>query len=136
MAVKDSAGDVGATARLVAEAPDGFEVYCGEDNLNLPLLAVGAVGLVGVAAQWAGPSLLELVTTFEKGDVEAARATNSRLLESYAFESGDDAPNPVPAKAILRVMGQPVGRTRPPMGPDPDGLEDRARRVLAGLGSH
>lgn len=135
VAVKDSAGDVGATARLVAEAPDGFEVYCGEDTLNLPLLAVGAVGLVGVAAQWAGPWLLELVTTFEKGDVEAARATNSRLLESYAFESGDDAPNPLPAKAILRVMGQPVGRTRPPMGPDPDGLEDRARRVLAGLGS-
>lgn len=135
VAVKDSAGDVAATARFVAEAPGGFEVYCGEDSLNLPLLAVGAVGLVGVAGQWAGPLLLELVTAYEKGDVEAARAINSRLLASYAFETGDDAPNPVPAKAILRVLGQPVGRTRPPMGPDPDGLEDRARLVLSGLGS-
>ena len=133
VAVKDSAGDVGATARLVAEAPAGFEVYCGEDTLNLPLLAVGAVGLVGVAAQWAGPVLVELVTAFEKGDVDAARAANARLLDSYAFESRDDAPNPVPAKAILRALGQPVGRTRPPMGPDPDDLDDRARLVIAGL---
>lgn len=135
VAVKDSAGDVAATARLVADAPGGFEVYCGDDSLNLPLLAIGAVGLVGVAAQWAGPLLLELVTAYEKGDVDAARATNGRLLDSYDFESGDDAPNPVPAKAILRALGQPVGRTRPPMGPDPAGLEDRARLVLAGLGT-
>ncbi len=135
VAVKDSAGDVAATARIVADAPGGFEIYCGDDSLNLPLLAIGAVGLVGVAAQWAGPLLLELVTAFEKGDVDAARATNSRLLDSYDFESGDDAPNPVPAKAILRALGQPVGRTRPPMGPDPAGLEDRARLVLAGLGA-
>ena len=135
VAVKDSASDVGATARLVAEAPDGFEVYCGEDELNLPLLAVGAVGLVGVAAQWAGPMMVELVTRFEKGDVEAARTTNGRLLESYAFESGEEAPNPVPAKAILRALGQPVGRTRPPMGPDPAWLDERARGVLARLGT-
>lgn len=135
VAVKDSAGDVAATARLVADAPGGFEVYCGDDSVNLPLLAIGAVGLVGVAAQWAGPLLLELVTAYEKGDVDAARATNGRLLDSYDFESGDDAPNPVPAKAILRALGQPVGRTRPPMGPDPVGLEDRARLVLAGLGT-
>ena len=135
VAVKDSAADLPATARLVADAPGGFEVYCGEDGLNLPSLAVGAVGLVGVAGQWAGPLLLELVTAHEKGDVEAARAVNSRLLDSYAFETGDDAPNPVPAKAILRALGQPVGRTRPPMGPEPAWLEDRARAVLAGLGS-
>lgn len=133
VAVKDSAGDVAAAARLVADAPGGFELYCGEDKLNLPLLSIGAVGLVGVAAQWAGPLLVELVTSYEKGDVDAARATDARLLDSYAFESSDDAPNPVPAKAILRAMGQPVGRTRPPMGPDPAGLDDRARSVLAGL---
>ena len=135
VAVKDSAGDLGSTARVVAGAPGGFEVYCGEDTLNLPMLAVGAVGLVGVAAQWAGALMVELVTSIEKGDVERARAANTRLLDSYTFETGDAAPNPVPAKALLRLMGQPVGRTRPPMGPEPDDLEARARRVLAGLGA-
>ena len=135
VAVKDSAGDLAATARVVARSPQGFEVYCGEDSLNLPMLAVGAVGLVGVAAQWAGQLLLDLVVSVEKGDVEGARAVNARLLDSYAFESGDAAPNPVPAKAILRALGRRVGRTRPPMGPDPDDLDERARRVLADLAS-
>lgn len=133
VAVKDSAGDLAGTERLVAEAPAGFEVYCGEDKLNLPLLAVGAVGLVGVAAQWAGNHMVDLVDAVEKGDLDAARAVSARLLDSYAFESSDDAPNPVPSKAILRALGQPVGRCRPPMGPDPDDLDERAACVLAGL---
>jgi 4-hydroxy-tetrahydrodipicolinate synthase len=135
VAVKDSTGDPGGSARVVSEAPAGFELYCGEDTLNLPLLAVGAVGLVGVAAQWAGRLELELVTAYESGDVAGARAANARLLSSYAFESDDTAPNPVPAKAILRAMGQPVGHCRPPLGPDPVDLADRAGRVLAGLGA-
>ena len=59
---------------------------------------------------------------------------NSRLLESFAFETGDEAPNPIPTKALLRVLGLPVGEARLPMGPAPAGLEDRARDVLANLG--
>jgi 4-hydroxy-tetrahydrodipicolinate synthase len=133
VAVKDSAGDLAATERVVVEAPPGFEVYCGDDSVNLPSLAIGAVGLVGVAAQWAGPLLLELVRAVEAGDLARARAVNARLLPSYRFETGDAAPNPVPAKAILRALGQPVGSCRPPMGPDPDGLDEQARQVLAGL---
>ncbi len=77
--------------------------------------------------------MVELVEAVEKGDLDAARAVNARLLDSYAFESSDDAPNPVPAKAILRALGQPVGWCRPPMGPDPDDLDERAERVLVGL---
>jgi 4-hydroxy-tetrahydrodipicolinate synthase len=63
-----------------------------------------------------------------------ARSVNARLLESYAFESGDDNPNPIPTKALLRVIGLPVGQCRLPMGPEPAGLRDRARAVLAHLG--
>jgi 4-hydroxy-tetrahydrodipicolinate synthase len=55
--VKDAAGDIPASARLAAEAPDGFEVYCGDDSLALAFLAVGAVGLVSVASHWAGTSI-------------------------------------------------------------------------------
>ena len=57
MAVKDAAGDVAATARLAAAAPAGFEVYSGDDPMTLPLLAVGAVGVISVASHWAGPQL-------------------------------------------------------------------------------
>jgi 4-hydroxy-tetrahydrodipicolinate synthase len=89
--------------------------------------------VVGVATHWAGAEFAEMVTAFRKGDVDTARAVNARLLASYAFETGEQAPNPVPAKAMMRVLGQAVGRCRPPMGPDPDDVEDRARAVLADL---
>ena len=50
--VKDAAANPAETARLIADAPDGFEVYSGDDALTLPLLAVGAVGVIGVATHW------------------------------------------------------------------------------------
>lgn len=131
--LKDAAGSPAETARVVAETPDDFEVYSGDDGLTLPLLAVGAVGVIGVATHWAGPEHAQMIAAFQKGDVERAREINARLLESYAFETSLEAPNPVPAKAMMRVLGLPVGQCRPPMGPAPDGLEDRARQVLANL---
>ena len=89
---------------------------------------------MGVATHWAGQETKEMVTAYKKGDVDEARRINARLLESWSFETGDPNPNPVPTKAMLRTMGLPAGPTRPPMGPCPDGLEDRAREVLRGLG--
>ena len=59
--VKDAAGDPGATARLIAEAPEGFEVYSGDDGLTLPLLSVGAVGVISVETHWAGPHMAEMI---------------------------------------------------------------------------
>ncbi len=50
-------------------------------------------------------------------------------LESFEFETGDLAPNPVPSKAMMRTLGHDVGECRSPMGPTPHGLEDAARQV-------
>ena len=76
-----------------------------------------------------------MIAAFEKGDVVGAREINTRLLPSWQFRASDTAPNPLPAKAMMRVLGHDVGQCRLPMGPAPAGLEDRAREVLAGLGS-
>jgi 4-hydroxy-tetrahydrodipicolinate synthase len=132
--VKDATGDPAGAAALIAEAPDGFELYSGNDGDTLPLLAVGAVGVISVEAHWAAPELVEMFAAFAKGDVDHARKVNARLIPSHRFQSGDDAPNPVPTKAMLRVLGLPGGDCRPPMGPEPAGLADAARAVLAGLG--
>ncbi|MDQ3147752.1 MAG: 4-hydroxy-tetrahydrodipicolinate synthase [Actinomycetota bacterium] len=132
--VKDAAGDPHGTARLVDAAPEGFEVYSGEDGLTLPLLAVGAVGVIGVAANWAPGFQSEVIAAFAKGDVTLARELNARLLPSFAFESSEAAPNPIPAKAALRHLGLRVGQCRPPLGPAPPGLDDQAAEVLSALG--
>ena len=132
--VKDAAGNPAETAKLLARAPEGTLLYSGDDPLTLPLLAVGAVGTIGVATHWAGPEVAEMIATFRKGDVAEAVRLNARLIPSYDFETGDDAPNPVPSKVMMQLLGHDVGSCRLPMGPAPAGLEDRARAVLAGLG--
>jgi 4-hydroxy-tetrahydrodipicolinate synthase len=131
--VKDAAGDPAGSARLMADLPAGFDLYSGDDGLTLPLLAVGAAGVISVAGHWAGEEIGEMVAAFFKGDVETARRTNARLLESWTFQSGDLTPNPMPTKAMLRTLGLPAGECRLPVGAAPEGLEERARAVWSGL---
>ena len=132
--VKDAAGNPAASAKLLADAPAGFDLYSGDDGLTLPLLAVGAGGVISVASHWAGDLIREMVLAHVNGDVDHARALNARLIPSWEFQSGELTPNPMPTKAVLRTRGLPAGQCRMPLGPAPDGLEDRARAVLAGLG--
>jgi 4-hydroxy-tetrahydrodipicolinate synthase len=133
VALKDAAGNPGETAVVIANAPDGYEVYSGDDGLTLPLLASGIVGVVGVATHWTAPDHQEMFDLWGKGDVVGARAVNARLLESFAFETGDDAPNPIPTKAMMRHLGFNVGQARLPMGPAPAFVEERAPQVWANL---
>lgn len=134
VAVKDATGDLGGAARLVHEAPGGFCVYSGDDALTLPFMAVGGVGIVSVAGNWAPSEMSDMVTCFAKGDVDGARAANARLLPSFTFETSDAFPNPLPAKAACRALGLPAGQCRLPMGPAPAELDDLARSVIQGLG--
>lgn len=130
--LKDAAGDPAETARLIAAAPPDFEVYSGDDSLTLPLLAVGAVGVIGVATHWTAAEHAAMFDAWEAGDHELARSINASLAASFAYETGPDAPNPVPAKALLRLAGWPVGRCRPPLNAEPPDLAERALGVLAG----
>ena len=133
VAVKDAAGNPGETAKVIRDAPEGFEVYSGDDALTLPLLAVGAVGVISVAAHWSAPEHVAMMNAWDSGDAAEAKRINALLLESFDYETGDAAPNPVPTKAMLRTLGLPVGEPRLPMGPTPEGLEDMARDVYARL---
>ena len=133
VALKDAAGSPGETARVIAEAPENFAVYSGDDGLTLPLLSVGAVGVIGVATHWAGTMFRDMIEAVDEGDLTLARALHQRLLPSFAFESTLAAPNPVPTKAMMRVLGQPAGPCRSPLGPCPEGLEEEARALHAAL---
>ncbi|MEE3139793.1 MAG: 4-hydroxy-tetrahydrodipicolinate synthase, partial [Actinomycetota bacterium] len=133
VAVKDAAGNPGETAKVVRDAPEGFEVYSGDDALTLPLLAVGAVGVISVAAHWSAPEHIAMMNAWDSGDASEAKRINALLLESFDYETGDAAPNPVPTKAMMRTLGLPVGEPRLPMGPTPQGLEDTAREVYSRL---
>ncbi len=133
VALKDAAGNPAESAVLMAQAPAGFELYSGDDGLTLPFMAIGGSGVIGVATHWTGQDHQEMFALWEKGDVNGARRVNARMLESFAFETGDDNPNPLPSKVMMNVLGLQVGEARLPMGPPPAGLEERAKKVLENL---
>jgi 4-hydroxy-tetrahydrodipicolinate synthase len=131
--VKDAAGDPAGAARLLCHVPSGFELYSGDDSLTLPLISIGAVGVISVCAHWAGREMHRMVHAALDGDLESARAENARLVESYDFESTEQFPNPLPAKAACRALGLRVGQCRLPLGEAPPELEGEALRILTRL---
>ena len=131
--VKDAAGNPAETAVLMSRAPQGFELYSGDDGLTLAFLAYGGVGVIGVATHWSGIDHKEMITAFKKGDIAAAIAINHRLVESFSFETGDEAPNPLPTKAMMQLLGFDVGPARLPMGAPPEFVFEKAKIVLDNL---
>ena len=134
VALKDAAGDAPTTAHLAAQAPAGFEIYSGDDAMTLPLMSVGAVGVISVAAHWVGPQFRCVIDAFLAGDLATAIAANAELLDSFDFESSAEYPNPLPTKAILRALGLRVGQCRLPMGASTPELDAQAAKVLAAVG--
>src|SRR5256885_14030740 len=126
--VKDPAGDVQGAARLVAEGPDGFEVYCGNDADTLPWLAVGAVGVISVASHIAGPKMAEMLHAYWAGEPDKARRLNAELIGGY--DAMTVTPNPIPVKTAIELTGHPA---RPPRLPLPQATPDEGAAVREAL---
>src|SRR5919206_1949849 len=111
VAVKDAKGDFGAVSWTLARTDLAY--YSGEDMLNFPLLALGAVGVVSVVGHLVGPRLAELIAAVESGDLVKARAVNESLLPVYTgiFRTQ----GVIMVKAALRELGLPAGPVRPPL---------------------
>jgi 4-hydroxy-tetrahydrodipicolinate synthase len=128
VAVKDSTGDFEALARLIAEAPDGFEVYTGDDWATFGSVCLGASGVISVAAHVAGERIGQMIALIEGGDLASARKINSELLP--VFDAMFITSNPIPLKKALELIGQPVGRPRLPLL---EANEDETSRIEIAL---
>ncbi|WP_426510689.1 4-hydroxy-tetrahydrodipicolinate synthase [Dactylosporangium sp. McL0621] len=111
VAVKDAKGDLGETAWVIKRT--GLAYYSGEDKLTLPLLAVGAVGVVGVPTHVFGPQTKAMITAYEAGDVARARELHLQLLP--AFCGFFRTQGVILTKAALTLLGLPAGPVRPPL---------------------
>lgn len=132
--LKDAAANPAETAGFMSQAPDGFELYSGDDDFTLPFLSVGAVGTIGVATHWCGQETVQMFDAFKSGDVVRARELNALMIPSFGYKSMDDAPNPIPTKAMMRMLGHKVGHGRSPMHIEPPALEAAARALIEGSG--
>jgi 4-hydroxy-tetrahydrodipicolinate synthase len=132
VAVKDSTGDFQSITKLVAESPEGFEVYSGDDWATFGYLCLGAVGVVSVAAHLVGPQIRQMIELIETGDVPAARKIHESL--SPLFNALFVTSNPIPLKAALEMVGRPCGDPRLPLVPATAEEKDRVRRALEDAG--
>jgi 4-hydroxy-tetrahydrodipicolinate synthase len=129
VAVKDAKSDLGAVAWTLARTDLAY--YSGEDMLNLPLLSLGAVGVVSVVGHLVGPRLAELIAAVESGDLGAARAINQSLLPVYTgiFRSQ----GVIMVKAALREFALPAGPVRPPLvDATPEQVAQLRKDLIAG----
>jgi 4-hydroxy-tetrahydrodipicolinate synthase len=129
VAFKDATADPAAAAALVAEAGRHFDLYSGDDAFTLPLLAIGAVGVVGTTTHWTGRQTLQMIRAYHAGRVEEARAVNARLLESFRFVNSDASVYPMSIKAMLRALEMDVGDCRLPLPPAAPQVHAQARGV-------
>jgi 4-hydroxy-tetrahydrodipicolinate synthase len=126
--VKDAVDDLGKTSWVAAHAPEGFGIWAGNDASLLPMLAVGAVGVVSVAAHLAGDDIAALIESFPT-DPAKAREVHFRLAPLIAALFRE--PSPAPLKAALRMVGLPAGPVRAPLVEVEEATRDALREALA-----
>lgn len=99
VALKQSFPDMDVITELNSICPDDFAIYCGDDSLTLPMLSLGAHGVISVASHVVGNEIKSLIHNFKSGQVKAARNMHQKLYP--LFRKLFMAPNPVPVKAVL-----------------------------------
>jgi len=130
--VKEASGDLAQIMAILRDRPAGFRVLSGDDAVTLPLIALGADGIVSVVSNEAPDLMANLAESALRGEWEAARELHYRLLplmEANFLES-----NPGPVKAALAAMGLLEEHFRLPLVPVQEQTRARVRAVLGSLG--
>lgn len=133
--IKDACCDIAASTLLAAHAPEGFEIYSGNDDQTLAYQAIGAVGVISVPAHVMGELLLEQFEAFESGNIERAREI--QFLESRVHAAFCTS-NPVSIKAAVNMIGFNVGAPRPPLRaatPEEEATIEAALKTVGAIGS-
>ncbi len=113
IALKQSFPDMDVITELKSICPDDFAIYCGDDSLTLPMLSLGAHGVISVASHVVGDELKSLIHNFKSGQIKAARNMHQKLYP--LFKKLFMAPNPVPVKAVLSRLKMIENYVRRPL---------------------
>lgn len=132
VAIKEASANLSQIMEILAERPKGFCVLSGDDAWTLPLIALGAEGVVSVAANEAPALMSQMVELALAGKWDEARALHYRLLPLMEVNFIETSPGPV--KAALALMGLIEESLRLPLVPVQDKSRSRVREVLSELG--
>ncbi len=129
VALKESTGMMDQMSMLKKIVPDKVAIYSGDDSLTLPMLALGAVGVVSIASHLIGPQIKLMIDAFARGDIQASRELHNQLFPM--FKGLFITTNPVPVKEALNIMGMDVGGVRLPMYCANQGEISQLKQLLA-----
>ena len=115
LSIKAASGRIEEVTELRAACGSNLYIYSGDDSLLLPMLSVGAVGVVSVASHIVGLQLKMMIESFHKGEVSIALDIHERLQP--LFKALFETTNPIPIKAALELKGWQVGSPRNPLTP-------------------
>ncbi len=132
VAIKEASGNLDQVSEISRCAPANFEIYSGDDSLTLPMLSVGAVGVVSVASHLVGDELQKMVQAFEAGQNKVAAALHLKLLPLYKALFATSSP--IPLKVALALQGWAVGNCRLPLCEGSPELEQTMKTTLIKLG--
>ncbi len=110
---KDATGNLENTSQVVQLAPKDFLVYSGDDSLTLPMLSVGAIGVISVASHIVGSEIKDMINSFFAGKTDLAKEIHNKLFP--LFKELFKAPNPTCIKAALEIRGLCKSNLRPPL---------------------
>jgi 4-hydroxy-tetrahydrodipicolinate synthase len=128
---KAASGTTEEVSALRSLCGERLAIYSGDDALTLPMLAVGAVGVVSVASHLVGDQIQRMVQAFLAGEIAAALAVHEQLLP--LCKAMFCTTNPIPVKAALELSGWPVGAPRLPLVSASNDVRDQLSSVLAAL---
>lgn len=131
VAVKEASGDLTQVMNIIAKAPGGFQVISGDDLLTLPMISLGATGVISVLANAFPFEWSEMVTHALKSKHRKAAELHYKYLEMIGllFEDG----NPAGVKSVLSSMGICHNNVRLPLTPAGRNTSSRINSLLADL---
>jgi 4-hydroxy-tetrahydrodipicolinate synthase len=130
--IKESTGNIDQASELCRLTPKEFQVYSGDDYMTLPLLAIGAKGVVSVASHIVGNQLQKMIQAFDSGQTQLAREIHLQLFP--LFKALFVNANPIPVKKALRLLGWEVGSTRLPLYEVDSEVSPKLEVILKELG--
>ncbi len=122
--VKEASGDLAQISNILANRPDGFAVYAGDDEIAFPLIALGGDGVISVISNACPAPFSNLIRVALQGNYKEARKIHLSMI--HAMRACFHESNPVPVKAVLAHMGKMQREVRLPLVP----MEEEALQTV------
>ena len=113
VAIKEASGNISYAGEIAREVPE-LDIYSGNDDMTIPLMSLGAIGVISVSANIIPKIVHNMCMEFLEWDIERARTLQleyNSLVDSLFIEV-----NPVPIKEVMNYLGYEVGKCRLPLG--------------------